>query len=464
MNYDKSKYVLPSVERIVAIGDVHGDFDFLIELLKVARVIKENQTNPDEYDWIGGKTHVVQLGDQIDNCRPTNYICSVKGNVENDKANDAKIINFMDELDVKASDKKNGGRVISLLGNHEVMNILGEMSYVSYENLQEFGGEQERRKAFSPTGEYGKKLIETRPSAIIIGSNLFAHAGIMPGLLQVVPRLTQLISGDSQPSPKVSRQKMRRMRKHAMKPLDGGGYSIEEFIKLCVFGVINKDKLYSIGVNNPDFTRFWDAILIGRTRPYAELHINDVIESVNKLPTIKQIFIDNVDKINAILLEGGSPNYERTHPVEIINLAIKKWLNTGHINGDSARELSILNSLFWSRILGSLPKNQEVENDTCQKNFKPVLTMLNIRNMIIAHTPQFDASQTGINATCVTKKLQNGTNCMNDTDTSLWRIDIGGADAFDKFDFEYNKSGNVSQARRPQVLEILNDTCFNVLK
>lgn len=454
MSYNDSKYVLPSVDRIIAIGDVHGDFDFLIELLKISRVIKESN-KPEIYDWIGGKTHVVQLGDQIDNCRPTNFICSEKGKVDNDKANDAKIIDFMDELDKKATES--GGRVISLLGNHEVMNILGEMSYVSYENLQEFGGEQGRRKVFSPTGEYGRKLIETHPSAIIIGSNLFVHAGIMPELMHMIPRLTSILSeSNSIKSPKIARQRKSKRN------IKGGGYSVDEFIRMCVLGVINKDRLYSIGTNNPDFVRFWDAILLGRNRPYAEMHIDEVIRSINKIPAIKQIFVDNVDKINDIIMEGG--NVDNTHPIEIINLAIQKWLKTGHLNNDSARELSALNSVFWSRILGSLPKNQSIDVNTCQKDFKPVLTMLNVRNMIIAHTPQFDMSQTGINATCVTKKHQIGTNCMNKDDANLWRIDIGGAEAFDKFDSEYNKSGNVSQARRPQVLEILNDTCFNVLK
>lgn len=56
--------ILPKQERIVAIGDLHGDFGLAIKVLKIAKVID------DKYNWIGGNTVVVQVGDQLDNCRP----------------------------------------------------------------------------------------------------------------------------------------------------------------------------------------------------------------------------------------------------------------------------------------------------------------------------------------------------------------------------------------------------------
>ena len=45
------------VERIVAIGDIHGDYDNYIEVLKNAGVINRRGR------WGAGKTHVVQVGD-----------------------------------------------------------------------------------------------------------------------------------------------------------------------------------------------------------------------------------------------------------------------------------------------------------------------------------------------------------------------------------------------------------------
>ena len=58
--YEYIPSVLPAVERIIVIGDLHGDWNMTIESLKVAKVIDNN------LQWIGGKTHVVQVGDQVD--------------------------------------------------------------------------------------------------------------------------------------------------------------------------------------------------------------------------------------------------------------------------------------------------------------------------------------------------------------------------------------------------------------
>src|SRR5437867_11065943 len=48
------------VERVVAIGDVHGAYDRFVEILKVAGVVAN------DLRWAGGRTHVVQLGDLVD--------------------------------------------------------------------------------------------------------------------------------------------------------------------------------------------------------------------------------------------------------------------------------------------------------------------------------------------------------------------------------------------------------------
>ena len=46
--------------RIIAIGDIHGDYYIFIELLKLAKVIDNN------LNWIGKDTYVIQLGDTLD--------------------------------------------------------------------------------------------------------------------------------------------------------------------------------------------------------------------------------------------------------------------------------------------------------------------------------------------------------------------------------------------------------------
>jgi hypothetical protein len=54
------RWHFPGVERIVAVGDVHGAYDDLIATLQSAGVIDDGLT------WSGGKTHLVFTGDLLD--------------------------------------------------------------------------------------------------------------------------------------------------------------------------------------------------------------------------------------------------------------------------------------------------------------------------------------------------------------------------------------------------------------
>src|SRR5215471_11505549 len=50
-------YHWDQVDRVVAIGDVHGDYGNYIKALEGAGIINARG------QWIGGETHLVQLGD-----------------------------------------------------------------------------------------------------------------------------------------------------------------------------------------------------------------------------------------------------------------------------------------------------------------------------------------------------------------------------------------------------------------
>lgn len=80
-------------------------------------------------------------------------------------------------------------------------------------------------------------------------------------------------------------------------------------------------------------------------------------------------------------------------------------------------------SMFWDRILGSIPANMSNEHPACKKYLTKVLEVLDADSIVIGHTPQFTSNE-GINSTC---------------DAKLWRIDFGGSYGFNKFDIEYNK-------------------------
>jgi hypothetical protein len=195
--------VVPAANRIIAIGDVHGDIKLVIDSLEISNIIirtndKNNSISVNldgktyYYEWIGKNAVVVQVGDQNDSCRSKNGSCD---HVIKDTADDIKILNLYTNLNVLA--KKNGGAVYSLIGNHEIMNAEGNFSYTSNVNVDIFKNYMDpysgkkfsnaleaRTHAFKPGNEYAKFMGCTRQSVLIIGDFMFIHAGIEKEFLQ----------------------------------------------------------------------------------------------------------------------------------------------------------------------------------------------------------------------------------------------------------------------------------------
>ena len=110
-------------ESLVAIGDVHGDFDDFVAILQhIGLIDKQNH-------WTGGKTTFVQTGDLLD-----------RG------PKPREVMDLMMALEKEAT--KAGGRVVGLLGNHEMMNIMGDLRYVTPTNFASFADSksEERQK------------------------------------------------------------------------------------------------------------------------------------------------------------------------------------------------------------------------------------------------------------------------------------------------------------------------------
>lgn len=93
------------VERIVAVGDVHGDYEQYLQILR------DNELIDAKLDWVGGKTHLVQVGDVPD-----------RG------PDSLKIMRHLRQLQKQA--KRQRGYVHALLGNHEAMNVQGDLRFV----------------------------------------------------------------------------------------------------------------------------------------------------------------------------------------------------------------------------------------------------------------------------------------------------------------------------------------------
>jgi hypothetical protein len=191
-------------ERIVAIGDIHGNYDGFVSILQRARLVDEDA------HWIGGDTTFVQTGDIFD-----------RG------AEVFKVLDLLMRLEKEAAAA--GGEVIVLLGNHEGMNLVGFFRDVNpevyaglvdqksekrrkaaYKDFKKFWrakaeamlgapvaevpdevkeqwmaaiplGWLEYKEALGPDGYYGSWLRQ-RPVAVLIDGVLFVHGGVGPDL------------------------------------------------------------------------------------------------------------------------------------------------------------------------------------------------------------------------------------------------------------------------------------------
>lgn len=187
----------PSPARIVAVGDLHGDYDAWIDIAKAAGLIGSNLR------WTAGKTVLVQTGDITD-----------RG------PDSLKIIRHLQQLQRQA--RSAGGQVIILLGNHEAMQVTGDLRYVHAGEYAAFADRQSERRrdqayeankaaieayfrtkdatlspaaikalwiaetplgkvehntVWGPNGELGK-WAATLPAVAKVGSTLFVHGGI----------------------------------------------------------------------------------------------------------------------------------------------------------------------------------------------------------------------------------------------------------------------------------------------
>jgi hypothetical protein len=184
-------------QRIVAVGDLHGDYDAWIEIASRARLIDRRNR------WNGGSAVLVQTGDITD-----------RG------PDSLKIIRHLMRLQGQA--RRTGGRVVVVLGNHEAMNMTDDLRYVHPGEFAAFAtadsdrfrrrlyeankveiaaayravtpamtdtairetwlaanppGKLEHQAAWSPSGELGRWTM-ANPAVARVGDTLFVHGGI----------------------------------------------------------------------------------------------------------------------------------------------------------------------------------------------------------------------------------------------------------------------------------------------
>jgi hypothetical protein len=146
---NKITHIFPPQNRIIVIGDIHGDFEVAIKCLILAKCIEYIEPpvhkSVDVMDaffhtlkWIGGDTYIVQLGDQIDRVRPQRWDRNdiSRDAAYEDEGSTLEIFYLFHHLDKLARAQQ--GRVLSIIGNHEIMNVDGDFRYVSTEEFRCF--------------------------------------------------------------------------------------------------------------------------------------------------------------------------------------------------------------------------------------------------------------------------------------------------------------------------------------
>jgi hypothetical protein len=188
----ESPWRIDGARRVVAFADVHGAHDELVALLRAQGVVDG------ALRWTGADTHLVSLGDLLD-----------RG------PDSRRVLDLLMRLEGEA--RAAGGAVHVLLGNHEVMNLTGDLRYVSAGEYAAFAGADDdalreaawqrrlerepgaeraafdarhpagwfaHRQAFSSGGKYGAWLL-SRPFVLVVNDTAFAHGGLPPRVAEL---------------------------------------------------------------------------------------------------------------------------------------------------------------------------------------------------------------------------------------------------------------------------------------
>ena len=186
-----SKWEWSGVDRIVAIGDVHGSYDKFVALLSGTGLVDESSS------WTGGTSHLVLVGDLVDRGQ-----------------DDRKVMDLVMRLQPEA--KAAGGEVHALLGNHDLMVLMRDLRYVDKKSYAAFAPDEkaeDREKAWAgyvtayPAGRAGDPKLRaafddsyppgffayvrmldldgpygawalTRPAIVKVNGTVFVHGGL----------------------------------------------------------------------------------------------------------------------------------------------------------------------------------------------------------------------------------------------------------------------------------------------
>lgn len=186
--------ILENPGRIIVIGDIHGDIDRLLHIFVSLHIFSPT------LEWIAEprNTVVIQLGDQIDSMdrTGTNDVWDYTSDACKDGILDLNIITLMDKLDSIAVKDGNGGRILSLIGNHEMLNLMHNFSYVSPCSMNIVHPELRKELFARGTGHF-THILAKRNVIAKIGKFIFCHAGVLPLHLDILNNIYGNVNVDA---------------------------------------------------------------------------------------------------------------------------------------------------------------------------------------------------------------------------------------------------------------------------
>lgn len=210
--------IRPESQRIIAFSDLHADLEALIICLRdCAKVIKKqdkymftsNEQDTDlyhqlnlssirekeyvrhlHYNWVGGNTIIVIVGDLIDGAREDDsakkHVLGPIEEVAYYPQVEIKLLHFINAMNEQA--KKHDGGIIKLLGNHDYENFKGNQDMIdSYtftpdrvnpRYYMHDNGEWESRSTFFQFGHKGYELYQATLGMyliLVINNTIFVH-------------------------------------------------------------------------------------------------------------------------------------------------------------------------------------------------------------------------------------------------------------------------------------------------
>ena len=185
---------LPAAEKVVAIGDIHGDIEKAKKAFRLAQLVDDSGR------WIGGTAVAVQVGDILD-----------RGD------NEVQIFHWLENIRRQAA--RAGGALHVLLGNHETMNVAAQFRYATPGGVDDFRrwawaqaagyamrsmcdtkacssaaatsakmhlaasrmrDARARYEGLKPGGDFSRKFLADKPVVLVLGSTVFVHGGLLP--------------------------------------------------------------------------------------------------------------------------------------------------------------------------------------------------------------------------------------------------------------------------------------------